>query len=152
MKKYRVHLADEEVLELQNLISSGKYRNTKLKRGQILLGANESEGGKKMTDEEIKRAYDVSLRTIERTRQRFVEDSYELALHGKPRPVNREKVLDGRVESHLIALRCSDVPDGHNKWTLRLLAEKMVELEYVESISRQSVHSILKKHQLKHGK
>jgi len=97
MKKYRVHLADEEVLELQNLISSGKYRNTKLKRGQILLGANESEGGKKMTDEEIKRAYDVSLRTIERTRQRFVEDSYELALHGKPRPVNREKVLDGRV-------------------------------------------------------
>lgn len=105
-----------------------------------------------MTDEEIKRAYDVSLRTIERTRQRFVEDSYELALHGKPRPVNREKVLDGRVESHLIALRCSDVPDGHNKWSLRLLAEKMVELEYVESISRQSVHSILKKHQLNHGK
>jgi transposase len=129
------------------LISSGKYKNTKLKRGQILLGCDESEDGKGMTDEEIKRAYDVSLRTIERTRKRFIEDSYEIALHGKPRPVNREKILDGRVESHLIALRCSEVPAGNNKWTLRLLAEKMVELEYVEHISRQSVHKILKKHQ-----
>mgnify|MGYP000327130470 CR=1 FL=1 len=80
MKKYRVHLTDAEVLELQDLIISEKYKNTKLKRGQILLGANESVGGKCMTDEEIKRAYDVSLRTIERTRKRFVEDSYELDL------------------------------------------------------------------------
>jgi transposase len=147
MKKYRVHLTDLERKELRALISSGKYKNTKLKRGQILLGCDESEDGKGMTDEEIKRAYDVSLSTIERTRKRFIEDSYEIALHGKPRPVNREKILDGRVESHLIALRCSEVPAGNNKWTLRLLAEKMVELEYVEHISRQSVHKILKKHQ-----
>lgn len=147
MKKYVVHLTQEEQVELKNLISSGTYKNTRLKRGQILLGCDESENGKRMTDEEIKRAYDVSLRTIERTRKRFVEESYGIALHGKPRPVNREKILDGRVESHLIALRCSEVPKGHNKWTLRLLAEKMIELEYVEYISRQSVHKILKKHQ-----
>ena len=152
MKKYRVTLRLEEREELRELIKSGKYKNTKLKRAQILLGSDESEGGKKMTDEEIKRAYDVGLRTIERTRQRFVEDSYEIALHGKPRPVNREKVLDGRVESHLISLRCSDVPAGHNKWSLRLLADKMVELEYVEEISHQSVSNLLKKIQLNRGK
>lgn len=147
MKKYIVRLTKVEQIELKLLISSGKYKNTKLKRGQILLGCDESENGKQMTDEDIKRAYDVSLRTIERTRKRFVEESYEIALNGKPRPVNREKILDGRVESHLIALRCSEVPAGHNRWTLRLLAEKMIELEYVEHISRQSVHKILKKHQ-----
>lgn len=151
MKKYIVTLTKEEESELTTLINSGKYKNTKLKRAQILLGANESEGGKKMSDEQINLAYDVSIRTIERTRQRFVEDSYEIALNGKPRPVNREKVLDGRVASKLIALRCSDAPSGYNKWTLRLLAEKMVELEYVEQISHESVRKILKKQSLSLG-
>jgi transposase len=105
-----------------------------------------------MKDKEIQKAYDVGISTIERTRQRFVEDSYEIALNGNPRPVNREKVLDGRVESKLISLRCSDVPAGANSWTLRLLADKMVELEYIETISYESVRQILKKHQLNHGK
>lgn len=152
MKIYRVSLTEKEKQELKSLISSGKYKNTKLKRAQILLGCDESEGGKKMTDEQIAKAYDVGLRTVARVRQRFVEDSYEISLHGKPRPINREKVLDGRVESKLISLRCSDVPPGANSWTLRLLADKMVELEYVESISYESVRQILKKHQLSLGK
>jgi len=152
MKIYRVTLKEKEQLELVNLIASGKYKNTKLKRAQILLASDESEGGKRMKDAEISKAYDVSLRTISRVRQRFVEDGYEIALNGKPRPVNREKVLDGRVESQLISLRCSDVPAGSNSWTLRLLADKMVELEYVETISYESVRQILKKHQLSLGK
>ena len=152
MKIYRVTLIEKEQLELVNLIASGKYKNTKLKRAQILLASDESEGGKRMKDKEIQKAYDVGISTIERTRQRFVEDSYEIALNGNPRPVNREKVLDGRVESKLISLRCSDVPAGANSWTLRLLADKMVELEYIETISYESVRQILKKHQLNHGK
>jgi len=104
-----------------------------------------------MTDKEIARAYDVQTRTVERTRKRFVEESYEIALHGKPREVFKEKLLDSRVETKLIALRCSKVPPGRNRWTLRLLAEKMVELEYVEAISHESVRQILKKHQLNLG-
>jgi transposase len=152
MKIYRVTLIEKEQLELKSLISSGKYKNTKLKRAQILLASDESIGGKKMIDEEIVKAYDVGMRTVGRVRERFVEDGYKIALEGKPRPVNREKVLDGRVESKLISLRCSDVPSGSNSWTLRLLADKMVELEYVESISHESVRQILKKDQLSHGK
>jgi len=106
MKHYRVTLTELERLELVNLIS-GKYKNTKQKRAQILLGSDESEGVKKMKDEELSKAYDVSVKTVARVRQRFVEEGYEIALDGKPRPVNREKILDGRVESQLIALRCS---------------------------------------------
>ena len=146
MKIYRVTLTAKEKLELQTLITSGKYKNTKQKRAQILLASDESEGGKKMKDSEIAKAFDVHVKTIERLRKRFVEDGYEIALHGKPRPINREKIFDGRVESSLISLRCSDVPSGSNSWTLRLLADKMVALEYVEQISYESVRQILKKH------
>lgn len=151
-KAYRVTLRGKERLELDKLITSGKYKHTKQKRAQILLGSDESEGGKKMKDSEISHAYGVSMRTIERTRERFVKEGYEIALHGKPRPINREKVLDGRVESQLIALRCSDAPQGRNKWTLRLLADRMIELEYVESISHESVRQILKKTKLNLGR
>lgn len=152
MKYYKVTLTEEERDLLKTLIKSGKYKNTKLRRAQILLGADESEGGKKMKDEEIRKSYDCGLRTVERLRKRFVKDGFAIALNGKPRPVNKEKILDGRVESHLLALRCSDVPSGNNSWTLRLLAEKMVELEYVEHISYESVRQILKKHQLNLGR
>lgn len=104
-----------------------------------------------MKDEDIAKAYDVRVQTIERLRRRFVEEGYEIALQGKKRQVEREKVLDSRVETKLIALRCSAVPAGSNKWSLRLLADKMVELEYVASISHESVRQILKKHRLNPG-
>lgn len=151
MKRYRVTLSQEERAELNLLIISGKYKHTRQKRAQILLAADESEGGKKMKDEDIAQAYDVRVRTVERLRQRFVEEGYEIALQGKKRQVERKKVFDSRVETKLIALRCSDVPAGSNKWSLRLLADKMVELEYVESISHESVRQLLKKHQLSPG-
>ena len=145
MKKYRITLTDSEVVDLKSLIASGKYKNTRLRRAQILLAANEGEGGKKMKDEEITKAFDVGARTVQRTRQRFVEDGYGFALNGKPRPVNREKVFDGRVESQLLALRSSEAPSGHSRWTLNLLADKMVELGHVEHMSYESVRKILKK-------
>ncbi|MFT4664297.1 MAG: transposase [Polaribacter sp.] len=152
MKKYRVTLTSEERSSLKSLLKSGKYKGTKSRRAQILLGTDESEGGKKMKDEEIRKAFDCGIRTIERLRQRFVEDGYEIALNGKPRPLNKARIFDGRVESHLLTLRCSDVPAGNNSWTLRLLADKMVELEHVEQMSYESVRRILKKRKLSLGK
>jgi len=151
MKKYLVTLTVKERFELKTLIDSNKYKKTKRKRAQILLAADESEGGKNMKDSLIAKAYDVRVRTVERLRKRFVEDGYEIALHGKPREVTKERLFDSRVEARLIALRCSDVPSGYNKWTLRLLSDKMVELEYVESISHESVRQILKNSRLKYG-
>ena len=151
MKKYRVTLTENERQELKNLIASGVYKNTRQKRAYILLGTDEGEGGKKMKDEEIAKAYDVRVKTVERLRKRFVEDGYESALQGKKREISREKIFDSRVETKLIALRCSEVPTGYNSWTLRLLADKMVELEYVETISYESVRQLLKKHQLNPG-
>lgn len=147
-KKYIVHLSRTEREFLYAHIQSGKYKNTRLRRAQILLGSDQSEGGLSMSDQQLNQAYGASIRSIERTRQRFVEEGFELALHGKERPVNRKIKIDARVESQLIAMRCSsETPLGHNSWTLRLLADKMVELGYIESISHQSVDRILKKHQ-----
>ena len=151
MKKYRVRLLASEREELKRLIASGTYKHTKQRRAQILLAADESPEGKQMKDAGIAQAYGVQLRTVERTRQRFVEQGYQIALHGKPREVSREKVFDSRVEASLIALRCSSVPEGSSQWSLRLLADKMVELAYVESISYESVRQILKKHRSSPG-
>lgn len=151
-KKYIVHLSTAERELLDGHIQSGKYKNTRLRRAQVLLGSDQSEGGLSMTDQQLSQAYGASIRSIERTRQRFVEEGFELALHGKERPVNRKVKIDARLESHLLALRCStEIPLGHNSWTLRLLADKMVELGYIDSISHESVNTILKKHQLSLG-
>jgi hypothetical protein len=98
-----------------------------------------------MNDQHIHETYGVSIRMIERLRERFVMEGFEIALHGKPSNQVRERKIDGDVEAHLIALTRSQVPAGHDKWTFRLLAEKMVALEYVESISHESVRQILKK-------
>ncbi len=152
MKRYRVELTAAEREYLQGQIKEGKFRGMRLRRAHILLGADESEGGKRMTDVQIQQAYGGSIRGIEITRRRFVEEGFEVSLHGVPRPVNRKRKVDARVESRLIALRCSDAPEGSNGWTLRLLADKLVELGCVERISRQGVSDVLKKHQLSLGK
>ncbi len=145
MKLYRVTLTDEERSALRTLIASGKYKHTKQKRAQALLAADESEGGKKMNDQHIAHAYDMGVRTVERLRRRFVEEGFEIALHGKKREPTQEKLFDGRVEAHLVTLRCSEAPSGYSQWSLRLLADKMVELDYVEHMSHESVRQILKK-------
>lgn len=151
MKKYRVTLTELEQTDLADQISIGKYKNTRLKRAQILLGSDESEGGKQMKDEEIVKAYGVSLRTVERTRQRFVEDGIEIALNGKERPINARRVMDGDLESHLVVAACSNPPEGYEKWTVKLLTEAIVKKGYVFEISEETVRLTLKKTKLSLG-
>jgi transposase len=143
-KKYIVSLASMEREILQEIIKKGKNA-TKMKRAYVLLAADTSNDGLAMSDQDIHETYGVSIRTIERLRERFVTEGFEIALNGRASYQVRERKIDGDVEAHLIALTRSEVPDGHEKWTFRLLAEKMVALEYVDSISHESVRQVLKK-------
>lgn len=152
MKRYRVVLSAAEREYLSQAVREGKFRGTKLLRAQILLACDEPPEGKGMSDEQILHAYGGCVVTIYNTRRRYVEEGIDLALHGKPRPINAKRKIDGRAESKLIALRCSDPPEGENRWSLRLLADRLVELGYVESITRQGVDLVLKKHRLSLGK
>lgn len=145
MAHHRVELTTAEREFLLQQISQGKFKATKLRRAQILLALDEGNSRRRMSMDQVVQAYGCSRGTINNTRRRFVEQGFELALNGKPRPVNRKSKIDGRAQSQLIALRCSDPPEGEKRWTLRLLGEKLVELGYVDSISLQGVHDALKK-------
>ena len=144
-KKYHVTLTSAEREYLKEIIGKGKQAAAKIRRAHLLLAADEAEGGLKMTDEQIKTAYHVTLRTVERLRQRFVEEGFEVALAAKSTGGPQIIKIDGEVEAHVIALRLGAVPEGRSRWTMRLLAEKMVELAYVDSISYESVRQVLKK-------
>ena len=152
MKKYRVTLTDKERSLLVSLIESRKGSLTLFRRAQILLGADEGLGGKKMTDVQICKAYDVSVRTIERTRERFVEEGFEIALNGKPRPLNVPIKMDGELEAHLIATACSKAPEGYQKWTSKLLVRELKRKGYVLELSEETVRRTLKKTKLSPGK
>lgn len=138
-KKYIVKLTEEERQYLLDLTSKGKIGARTMKRAQILLKADEG-----LKDADIVSALNTSRPTVERIRKRFVEGNVEKALHEDPRPGSKTK-LDGRAEAQLIALACSDAPHGHENWTLRLLADKLVELGVVEGISHETVRQYLKK-------
>ena len=138
-KKYIVELTNEERQELRDLISKGKLSVRKVTRARILLKAD--EGWK---DKNIVTALDTSVATVERIRKRFVEGGLEKALNDDPRPGAKRK-LDLRGEAYLIALSCSPPPDDHDHWTLRLLADRLVELGRAESISHEAVRQYLKK-------
>jgi transposase len=144
-KRYRVTLTQQERQELQQLVSRGKADARKLAHARILLQADESEGGPRRTDEQVASALDGSTRTVERVRERFVEEGLDAAL--LPRPGKRvyARKLDGRQEARLIALACSRPPAGKARWTLRMLADEMVELEVVDSLSHEAVRQALKK-------
>jgi hypothetical protein len=115
-KRYRVTLTDNEQEELKTLIKRRREKAVPVKRAYILLAADEN-GEKCWTDDQICETYDVGLRTVERLRQRFVEDGFEVAIGGKKREVFKDKVLDGKVEAHLVALRCSPSPPGYAQWS-----------------------------------
>jgi transposase len=149
MKKYIVKLTDEERSDLEQMIATGKKSACKLAHARILLKADESENGPGWKDEQISEAVETSLSTIFRVRQRFVEEGIEAALSRKPGSGIRERKVDGDCEAHLVALTCSTPPEGHGRWTLRLLADKMVELEYIDEISYETVRQVLKKNELK---
>ena len=146
MKKYKVTLTTEERQQLQALITTGKAAAKKLTHARILLKADAAEGGPAWDDLQIAYATEVSTDTVARVRQRFVEHGLDAALTRKKqdRP-SRERKLDGRGEARLIALACSAPPDGRAVWTMQLLADKLVELEVVDSISDETVRRLLKK-------
>lgn len=144
-KFYRVTLTEEERCELKALINRGKGEARKLAHARILLQADEAEGGPHRTDSEIADILHVCARTVERVRQRFVEEGLEAALVPKPSARVYACLLDGVQEARLIALACSEPPEGKPRWTLRLLADRMVELNYAETISYETVRRMLKK-------
>lgn len=146
MKKYQVTLTDEERQQLADLIATGKAAAQKLIHARILLKADAAAGGPAWTDGRIAEAVEVSVATIERVRQRFVEQGLEAALSRKQqdRP-SRQRVLDGRAEARLIALACSPPPEGRKEWTMQLLADKLVELRVVDAVCDETVRRVLKK-------
>jgi transposase len=145
-KRYLVTLTPEEREQLSGLLSAGKRSALTLARARILLKADQADGGPAWPDDRIAEALDCGVRTIERVRQRFVERGLEAALGRKPpdRP-SRERKLDGRAEARLIALACSEPPDGRAAWTLQLLADQRVELKIVDSVCDETVRRVLKK-------
>ena len=150
-KQYQVILDKSQRDYLITLISSGKESARKLTRARILLKADEGEFGPAYTDDKIKEAVEVSIPTIERTRKAFVLENLTAALNPKKRSDTPGKKFDGEKEAHLIALVCSEPPEGCARWTLRLLAEKMVELEHFDSISHETIRRVLKKTNLDLG-
>ena len=145
-KKYLVTLTPEERERLTALVSAGRRAALTITRARILLKADQADGGPAWDDARIAEALDCGTRTVERVRQRFVERGLEQALGRKPqdRP-SRERKFDGAAEARLIALACSQPPEGHARWTLKLLADRLVELEVFESVSDETVRRVLKK-------
>ena len=141
----RFSLTREQRDSLVSLISSGKASARKLTRARILLKADESQGSPAYADKQIREAVEVSLSTIERTRKTFVLEGLTAAVTPKKRSRASRQKFDGEKEAHLIALACSQAPEGYARWTLRLLAEKMVELHHFSSISHESIRQVLKK-------
>jgi hypothetical protein len=149
-KIYHVDLSSEDRAHLTAIVKKRLSTSEAVKRSQILLSADRL-GDKKWSDVRISAEYKVSLRTVERLRERFVNDGLALVLSGKPR-LNLDKIkFDGVVEAHLIAARCSEPPLGSSGWTLNLLGNHLVALECVESISDESVRQLLKKTKLSLG-
>jgi hypothetical protein len=149
-KIYHIDLTSDERAYLCSIVKRRSSISSKSKRSQILLACDRN-GDKKWSDSRVREEYKITLRTIERLRERFVNDGLSVALSGKPQPNLDKIVFDGEAEAKLVALRCSEDFEGRSSWTLRLLADKMVSLEYVDSISHETVRQILKKTKLSLG-
>lgn len=144
-KLYVVMLSADERSSLQKLIATGKAAAQKRLHAQILLKADTGPDGDGWTDQQIMEALDVGRSTVERVRQRLVEEGLEAALTRKPQQNRAPRKIDGIAEAHLIATSCSKAPEGRTRWTLRLLADRLVALEIVDAISHETVRRVLKK-------
>jgi len=146
MKKYIVTLSEEERLALIKITSKGRHRSQKILNALILLNCDGGEfQAKRLTNEEIASALNVSMRKIDRVKKKFVEEGLDVALNGRKSTRIYTRKMDGDFEAHLVALSCSKPPEGFSRWSLRLLADKAVELNYIDDISHESVRRILKK-------
>ena len=150
-KKYIVTLSEDERQLLQAMLSRGKAAARKLMHARILLKADANPDGSAWNDDQIAEGLEVGRATVERVRREFVEEGLEAALERRKSCRQYERVLDGDGEAHLIALACQKPPEGRALWTLRLLADRMVQLEYVEQLSYQTVRRTLKKTNLSLG-
>ena len=152
MKKYKITLTQEERLELTALSSKGKHAAQTILNSLILLACDEGNyQPERSINETIACILNVSMRTIDRVKKRFVEEGLENALSGKPSTRVYSRKADGDLEAHLVALSCSEAPEGHTRWTLRMLANKAVELNYADNISHETVRQVLKKTSLSPG-
>ncbi len=145
-KHYVVRLGDEERTKLVELLGKKHFAAKKRMRAQVLLKADASEDGPAWMDNRIAEAFDVSVVTVEKIRKSYVLEGFEAAIERKKQcRLSRQPVLDGAKEARLVALCCGTVPAGHGRWTLRLLADKLVELQIVESVCHETVRQALKK-------
>ena len=150
MNLYTVTLTEDEREALYEITSKGKHNSQKVLNALILLNCDKGElNVNHSTNEEISRVLNISMRKIDRAKKRFVEEGLEVALNGKESERVYSKKVDGDLEAHLVALSCSEPPEGFARWTLRLLADKVVELGYVEDISYETVRRTLKKNEIK---
>ncbi len=152
MTLYTVKLTKGEVEELMSIVSKGSHSSQTFRTAYILLNCDEGKYSEKVTNEQISKVLKIGMRTIDRVKKRFVEEGFEGVLERRPSQRVYETKIDGDKEAKLVTLCCSEPPKGYAKWSFRLLADKMVELKYVESISHVTVRSILKKTNLNLGK
>ena len=146
MKKYKVTLTEEEQSELKEITSKGAHRSQKVMNALILLNCDEGEFQENRSiNEVISVVLQVSMKKIDRVKKRFVEDGFDVALNGHKGSRVYARKADGDFEAHLIALSCSEPPEGFARWSLRLLADRVVELNYINAISHETVRRVLKK-------
>ena len=152
MISYIIKLTKNEVEELMSIINKGSHTSQTFRTAYILLNCDEGRYSEKVTNEQISKVLKVGMRTVDRVKKKFIEEGFEACLERRPTTRIYERKTDGDVEAKLVTLCCSEPPKGFAKWSLRLLADKMVELKYVESISHVTVRSVLKKTNLSLGK
>ena len=146
MRKYIVTLTENERETLGALTYRGKHKSQKIINSLILLACDDGEFQKnRSTNKEIARILNISMKKIDRVKKRFVEESFDVALNGRKGSRIYAKKADGDFEAHLVALSCSDPPEGFARWSLRLLADKVVALDYIDSISHETIRRVLKK-------
>jgi transposase len=156
MIRYTIKLTktevDAEVDELKSIINKGSHTSQTFRAAYILLNCDEGEYSEKITNEQISKVLKIGMRTIDRVKKRFFDEGLETVLERRPSSREYDSKVDGDTEAKLVTLCCSNPPEGFAKWSLRLLADKMVELNYIESISHVTVRSVLKKTNLSLGK
>jgi len=151
MVRYKVTLTANEREQLQAVMGKGKHSSLQFRNACILLNCDEGEQGQKTSNEQIAQILQITTKTVERLKQRFVEEGFEACMDRKPYPEIKDIKTDGDFEAHLVAISCSKAPAGYARWSLRMLADKMVELNYADSVSHETVRQVLKKTKLNPG-
>lgn len=154
MPHYIIKLSEPEVQDLKGIISKGRHTSQAFRAAYILLNCDKGDYSDDtgITNEEISRVLKIGERTIDRVKKKFIEEGFESVLERRPSSQNYTKKIDGDIEAKLVQLCCSEPPEGFAKWSLRLLADRMVELKYIDYISHVTVGEVLKKTNLSPGK